>query len=320
MSESAHHDYPHRKRGILLGVAAILCWACAGAAASWMGKHLGLWPTLSIACGIGALAQTVCYLAMGHSVRAVLMPPPKLWLIILLGFPLYEVAHVGALAGSASDTQTVGVNLINYLWPTLTVLFAVMWVPGTKASMRLALAAGLALAGVIVGNWKGVEVVFGWNGAARLPMLPYALVFVAAVSWSVYSAVLSRWRAWADKYSTATAGFLATGIIAAIICTLRGEWRPLTATEWLVAAPAGLIVYAAGYMLWELAIHRAPAEKLGLLSGAVPILSTLCLYAMFAIIQSSDRPSPSDVLRQLIAAVLIASAVLISMLRARRAA
>ena len=337
MTDTSHPRYPHRRLGFALGIAAILCWASAGAAASWLGKNLGLWPTLTIACGIGGLAQLVCYLAMGHSVRATLLPPAKLWGIILLGFPLYEFAHVAALTLSVGDTQTVGVNLINYLWPTLTVLFAVMWVPGTRGSMRLGVAAAVALAGVAVGNWRGVETVFGreavsasngWNGAAQLPLTPYLLVFVAAVAWAVYSALLSRWRAWADQYSTATPGFLSVSLVAAVVATARGDWRPLSSVEWLVAVLAGLIVYAAGYMLWELAIHRAPAEKLGLLSGAVPILSTLCLYAMFALTHPGDlsaslgtsRADPSDILRQLAAAALIAGAVFISMLPAKRAA
>jgi drug/metabolite transporter (DMT)-like permease len=320
MADTSHHHYPRRRLGFALGIAAILCWASAGAAASWLGKNLGLWPTLTIACGIGGLAQLACYLAMGHSVRATLLPPAKLWGIILLGFPLYEFAHVAALTGSASETQTVGVNLINYLWPTLTVLFAVMWVPGTRGSMRLGVAAAVALAGVAVGNWRGVETVFGWNGAARLPLTPYLLVFVAAVAWAVYSALLSRWRAWADQYSTATPGFLAVSLVAGVVATVRGDWRPLSPVEWLVAVLAGLVIYAAGYMLWELAIHRAPAEKLGLLSGAVPILSTLCLYAMFSLTHSGNRADPSDILRQLAAAALIAGAVLISMLPAKRSA
>lgn len=320
MAEAAHHYYPHRRLGIVLGIAAVLCWAGAGAAASWLGKHLGLWPTLTIACGIGGVAQLVCYLYMGHSLRALVMPPPRLWLIISLGFLFYEFAHIGALAGSASETQTVGVNLINYLWPTMTVVLACLWVPGTRATKRLIVAAALALAGVAVGNWKGVLALVSPGGAEPLPMMPYVLVFLAAAAWSVYSALLSRWRSWADKYSTATTGFLAVSLVSAVVATARGDWRPLTGTEWLVAVPAGLIVYAAGYMLWELALHRAPAEKLGLLGAAVPVLSTLCLYAMFAFSPAGMTADAADLTRQLIAAGLIAGAVVVSMLPARQSA
>ncbi len=329
MSEKPRHAYPRRKLGFMLGVAAMLCWAAAGAAASWLGHRLGTWPTIAVACGIGGIGQFVFYyFFMGRPVRDLLLPPPKLWLIIFLGFPLYELLHIGALANSAGENQTVGVNLINYLWPTLTVIFAVLWVPGTRGSWRLGIAAVVALAGVLVGNWRGVEAVgqtflsdttaTGKNACpTTLPSLPYLIMFIAAVSWSVYSAILSRWRAWADRYSTATAGFLAVSAIAAVIATVRGDWRPLTGAECLVALLAGLVIYAAGYMLWELAIHRAPAEKLGLLSGATPILSTLCIFIMFAFAHTGERPDSAEVLRQLVAAGLIAGAVFISILPAR---
>ena len=48
--------------------------------------------------------------------------------------------------------------------------------------------------------------------------------------------------------------------------------------------------------------------------------STLCLYAMFALTHAGRRAGASDLLRQLAAAALIAGAVLISMLPAKRSA
>lgn len=310
---------PHDRRqraGMLLGSGAVLCWSLTGASTALLGRSLGVWPFLAIACGIGGLALAAYQLCTGRSLRSIIAMPVKLWLITIIAFPFMQVMYASALAGSATEAQTIGVNLINYLWPTLTVVLACAWVPGSRWSPKLALAVVVAFAGLVVGNWSGLRTILGSTGGTPLPALPYFMIFLAAVSWAVYSSLLARWREWADRYSTATAGFLTASVVAAIIATVRGDWGPVGGWALAGVVVTGLVPFGAGYMLWELAVHRAPAEKLGLLGSVTTVLSTLVIYLVFALLSSLEKPTAMNVLRQVVAALLVAAAVLISFLPA----
>jgi hypothetical protein len=65
-----------------------------------------------------------------------------------------------------------------------------------------------------------------------------------------------------------------------------------------------------GYMLWELALHRAPGTLLGLLGSATPVLSTVCLMGMFAL-TGSVRAGGARYAVLLAASVLIGAAVVL---------
>lgn len=313
-------DSTHRaRRGTLLALMAIFFWSTSSSLYFWGGTRCG-WQFLAVACGIGGVAQLVCYRLMNRSMRSLLMPPARLALPIALGFVIYMPLYFWAIS-SAAPGQAVGVSLINYLWPTLTVVLSVILVPLTRVSVRLALGVALSLAALAVANWQQVQEAFAGvpcpGGAADSPSAwPYLAAAVAALAWAAYCAVLSRWKHWADAYATAPLGFLAVAAISLTICWRTGRWSAMTPAQWAAAVFAGLGPSGAGYMLWELAIHRGRAEVLGLLGGATPILSTAWLWVMFAFFPTGE-PVQQAYLRQMIAASMIAAAVLLAGGKAR---
>jgi drug/metabolite transporter (DMT)-like permease len=166
------------------------------------------------------------------------------------------------------------VNLINYLWPALTVVFAVLWVPGTRLTGRLVVAILLSLAGLILANFEKLR---DLDQATTRSPWPYILALTAAVVWAFYSSMLSRCKEWANRYRTAPLGFLLVSAAATIIGLSTGQWRMPQGTDWLAIAGTGLIPWGIGYMLWELALHRAPPAILGMLAATIPVTSTLVL-------------------------------------------
>jgi drug/metabolite transporter (DMT)-like permease len=291
--------YPQKRAGLAMGGAAILLWSLSSACIVGMGKRLGVWQFLAITPVIGGALQIACHLAMGRSLRAILLPPPKLWIAIVLGYVLYMILYTQALVSSATDAQAVGVSLANYLWPTLTVLFTVWLVPGAHMHGRLAAGMVLSLAGVVLAIGRDIL----WPGAG-VSIWPYVLGCLAAVSWAVHCALMSRWRHWAQAYAAAPAGFLIVSVVAAGVCLWRGEWEPMDLRIWSGVILTAIGPWAGGYMLWELALHRAPGTTLGLFGSATPVLSTLFFLGMFAwtggMPASGSRP-----------VVLLASSVLI---------
>lgn len=271
-------SYPRVRAGLALGAGAILIWGLSASATFMMGKRLGVWQFLAIIPTLGGLLQIGGYLALGRGLRSLLNPPPKLWIAIALGFVAYNLLYTTALVTSRTDAQVVGVSLMNYLWPALTVLFTVWLVPHVHLHGRLILSLALSLAGVLLANGRAVMGP-GTGGV----LWPYALGGLAAVAWALHCALISRWRQWAQDFAAAPMGFLTVGLVAAVICLVRREWEPMDARAWGGAILTAMGPWAGGYMLWELALHRAPGTMLGLFAAATPVLSTLCLLGVFAL-------------------------------------
>lgn len=270
--------YPNALAGVAMGAGAILLWSMSSACIVLFGRQLGVWQFLTITGLIGGLLQIVCYLAMGRSLRSILMPPPKLWLAIALGFVLYEFLYTTGLVISSTETQTVGVSLMNYLWPALAVLFTTWLVPDQRMHGRLAVSIALSLAGVLLANGRDIA----WPNTS-VSVWPYALGGAAAVSWAAYCALTSRWRRWAQDYVAAPMGFLIVSAVAAGVCLWRREWQPMNVQAWGGVLLTAIGPWAGGYMLWEMALHRAPGTTLGLIGSATPVLSTACLIGLFAL-------------------------------------
>lgn len=288
-----------------MGVVAILLWGGSSACIVLLGRRLGIWQFLALTPAIGGLLQIVGYLVMGRSLRSLLLPPPKLWLAVALGFVVYLLLYTTALVGSVSEEQTVGVSLMNYLWPTLAILFTTWLVPGMRLHGRLLVALGLSLAGVLLANGRSLA----WpDGSTQL--WPYVLGGLGAASWAAYCALVSRWRDWAHAFAATPLGFLLVSAAAAGICLYRGEWEPMGLRDWVGVVLTALGPWASGYMLWELALHRAPGTTLGLLAAATPVLSTLCLLGLFALAGSNQAGEANGTIL-LAASVLIGLAVVV---------
>jgi drug/metabolite transporter (DMT)-like permease len=306
------------KAGILMGLGAILLWSTAAASTFWCGSRIGAWQFLAVACGVGGIAQLGYAAAARRNLRAILLPPPRLWALILVGFVLYMMVYAEALVGSTTRTQAVGVSLINHMWTVLTVVFSAFLVPGSALTPRVVLALALALGGMLLANGGQLAALLAASGepGESAPLGPYLLAGLAAVLWAGYSAFVARWRDWANRYATATVGFLVVSVLSAGLCTWRQQWQAMDLTLWGVVIFGGLGPYAAGYLLWELALHRASPSVLGLLAAATPVLSAVCMLVMFALSPGEARGEPAYV-RLLLGAALIALAVVVAMIPSR---
>lgn len=79
-------QYPHAHLGTAMGTGAVLLWSMSSACIVFTGRRLGIWQFLAVTSSIGGLLQIAGYLAMRRSLRSILMPPPKIWLAMALGF------------------------------------------------------------------------------------------------------------------------------------------------------------------------------------------------------------------------------------------
>src|SRR5262249_17418447 len=135
-------------------------------------------------------------------------------------------------------------------------------------------------------------------------LLPFFLAAIAALTWAVYSAILVRWRIWAQEYVTSPIGFVLTGLVAGVVMVGTASWPAE------VSLLGGVMTFlyaagplAAGYLCWELALPKTNVETLSLIAAATPVLSTLILCAFL-----QAKPGPELV----VAAFLVSLGIVLS--------
>ena len=289
--------------GVIMGGSAVLLWSLSSACIVFVGKRLGVWQFLATVSLISGVLQVAGYLALGRSLRSILLPPPRLWLAVAVGFVFYLLLYTTALVTSHTETQAAGVNLMNYLWPTLAILFTTWLVPGERMHGRLAVAIALSLAALLLANGADMAL-----PDLRGDLWPYLLGGAAAVSWAAYCALTSRWRSWAKDYAAAPLGFLIVGTVAATVCCGRHEWQPMDGETWAAVLLTAAGPWAGAYMLWEMALHRVSGITLGLMGAVTPVLSTINLIALFAL-TAPGRVSGPRIILLITAALMISAAV-----------
>lgn len=196
---------------------------------------------------------------------------PKYLLVGGALFVSYEMCLALALGMANDRHQTVEMGVINYLWPCLTVLLAVM-VSKKRVSLLLYPALALAFLGVAwtVSGDEGLSLSQIAANVATNPV-SYTLAFVGAFIWAVYCNVTKRL---ANGENAITWFFMATALALWAKYFMSDEpamvWSMGAVTDLLFAA----VAMGAGYALWNIGIIGGNMMLLATLSYFTPIFST----------------------------------------------
>ncbi|WP_420241506.1 DMT family transporter [Roseiterribacter gracilis] len=261
------------RRATWLGATAVPMWATL----AWLTTSLTRLPAfelLAIGFGLGAVALIIVRLASGGDLRVLRRVPLRAWLLGIGGLFFYHLFYV--LAFRAAPAAQV--NLLNYLWPLLIVLFASL-LPGHRLRARQVLGALAGLAGAVL------LVAPSSDGATDGAPIGYVLALAAAVTWAGYS-VLSRRIA--DVPSDAVIGCCAATALLAALCHVATEATVVpSAGEWLRLVAIGLLPLGLAFVAWDYGCKRGDITMLGSLAYATPLLSTFILVAAGTALASS---------------------------------
>lgn len=176
------------QRATLIGLLAPLCWG--------MGVSL----VRGIAEGFGlAQGQTLLYTTAAVCLFFVIGIPDLRTVdrrYLIFGLPTANASSLCftlSIFFSAGGTQTMEAAMVNYLWPALTLLFAVVF-NGVRSRWWIAPGMVLAFCGI-------VEILAGGQGfslegfISRLLEHPlsYILAVGAAVTWAAFSSMTRAW-------------------------------------------------------------------------------------------------------------------------------
>ncbi|WGV98897.1 aromatic amino acid DMT transporter YddG [Vibrio sp. YMD68] len=251
----------------LSGVAAILLWSGLIGLARTVTEHFG---PIGGAALIYTIASAFLILTMGL---------PKIGQFsrryLFVGsvlFVSYEICLALALGMANDRHQALEMAVINYLWPALTVLLAV--VVSKKPTHRLVYPGiFMALFGVVwavIGDGE-LTVAQLVSNVATNPAT-YSMAFVGAFIWAIYCNVTKRL---ANGQNAIVLFFILTAVtlwVKYFVSDEQGMTFGVAPTLYLLLTG---VVMGGGYALWNVAIIKGNMVLLASLSYFTPVLATL---------------------------------------------
>ncbi len=246
----------------VLAFGAIILWASLAA----LGVSLAHVPPFLLT-GLALLVGSLLALPLSRfDLRQWRVPLPTLALGVYGLFGYHFLFFI-----ALRHAPPVQANLVNYLWPLLIVVLAPLLLPGVRARavQVLAACAGFAGAAVAITGGKSVEAGFAWG---YVPALGSAFIRAS------YSLLTQR----VAHFPTAAIGGFA--VVSGLMSLGCHAWLEpavaLSARDVTLIAVLGLGPLGAAFFLWDAALKRGDARRIGLLSFLTPLLSTVLLLVL----------------------------------------
>lgn len=256
-----------QKKATLIGLIAILLWSAI----------VGL--IKSVSEGFGPIAGA----ALIYSCSAILLlfsvgfpnlkKFPRRYVIIgSVLFVCYELCLSLSLGFTHSGRQAIEVGMVNYLWPSMTIVLAVI-VNRQKVSPLIIPGVILAVAGIcrVLGGDQGFSLSEMTSNIMENP-LSYGMAFTGAIIWAIYCVVTKRI---ANGNNGITLFFVLTALTLWVkyLISPQPEFAPSFNT-WISLALAAMAM-GFGYAAWNVGILHGNVTVLAAASYFIPIISSI---------------------------------------------
>ena len=253
------------KKATFIGLLAIFLWSLIVALIKDVSSHFG-------AVGGAALIYTLASIFLFFSVGwSNLKSFPKAYLIwgsIL--FVSYELCLSLSIGYSRNNREAIEVGMVNYLWPTFTMVAAILF-NQQKANFLIIPGFMISLLGIcwVLGGEQGFDLVGMWGNIQYNP-LSYALAFIGTLLWAAYCTLTAKM---AKGSNGITLFFMLVSMVFWIKYALMGggtfdfDWS--SSTSLLFAAAA----MGFGYAAWNVGILHGNVTLLAGASYFIPVFS-----------------------------------------------
>jgi len=174
----------NRNISTLIGLTAVIFWSTNVGFIRSVSESFG---AVAGAALIYSVASVILLITIGMP-KFSTIPKSYLWWGSLL-FVAYELCFALSIGYAQNSRQAIEVGMINYLWPTFTLVFAIIF-NNVKANLLIIPGCILALVGIcwVLGGDTGFNPFQIWNNLKVNP-LSYGLAFAAAILWAAYCSV-----------------------------------------------------------------------------------------------------------------------------------
>lgn len=259
------------RRATGIGSIAILLWSTAALLTS-LSSAVPPLQLVAVTFGLAFLTGSAIAAVRGRDLLTAMRQPLPVWLVGVGGLFGYHACLF--LAFHLAPTAVVEVNLLNYLWPLCIVLFSAL-LPGERLKPSHVAGALCGLAGtalIVTGGGLPLD-----GGAPGGNPAAYGAALAAALIWGAYS-VLSR--RFGSVPTEAVSGFCLVTALLGLTGHLLFEdatvW-PQEMLGWLALLALGIGPDGLAFFVWDHGMKRGDIRALGVLSYAVPPVSTLLL-------------------------------------------
>jgi len=191
-------------------------------------------------------------------------------------FVVYEICFSYAIALAQNAQQAIEISLVNYLWPSMTILMLILF-KELNFNKWVILGLGISLAGVFyiqTGN-GAIDLATVISHMQSNP-LSYGLAFVGASLWSLYCVMTKKYS---QGHNPISLFFIATSLVLWLKMLVL---HPEQLTH-IVQIDATTLMYmlmvstvtGLGYAAWNIGINRGNITMLVTLSYFSPIFSPI---------------------------------------------
>ncbi|WP_449545432.1 aromatic amino acid DMT transporter YddG [Lelliottia amnigena] len=254
-----------RKRATLIGLAAIVLWSTMVGLIRGVSEGLG---PVGGAAMIYTLSGLLCLLTVGFP--NLKRFPPRYLIAGSVLFVSYEICLALSLGYASNRHQAIEVGMVNYLWPSLTIVFAIVF-NGQKTNLWVLPGLLISLLGVgwVLGGEQGLHLDEIVSNIVSNP-LSYGLAFAGAFIWAAYCTVTS-------KYAKGHNGITLFVLLTALALWLKYLFSDQP--EMVFSLPVVIkllmcgVALGFGYASWNIGILHGNVSVLATVSYFTPVLS-----------------------------------------------
>ncbi|MBU67034.1 MAG: EamA family transporter [Cupriavidus sp.] len=261
-----------RKQATLIGLVAVLLWSSIVGLIRGVSESFG-------ATGGAALMYSVASVLLWISVGPVrlkeLPRAYRIWGSLL--FVSYELCLSLSIGYANTGRQAIEVGMVNYLWPTFTMLAAILF-NRQRANWLIVPGFLMAILGItsVLGGDQGLDLA-SMTANVRDNPLSYGLAFAGAVIWAGYCTVTARI---AQGKNGVTLFFILTALaLWAKYLFTGGEMMGLSLSGVIYLALAACAM-GFGYAAWNVGILHGNVTVLAGASYFIPVFSAALAAAL----------------------------------------
>lgn len=256
-----------QKRATLTGLLAIVLWSTIVGLIKRVSEGFGPvgGAALIYSCSAVLLMFTVGFPGLRTFPRRYLLVGSVL-------FVCYELCLSLSLGFTHSGRQAIEVGMVNYLWPSMTIVLAAM-VNRQKTSPLIIPGVLLAVAGIC--RVLGGEQPFSPGEIGKNIMdnpLSYGLAFGGAAIWAVYCVATKKI---ANGSNGITLFFILTALILWVKFLLSPQPPFAVSPQALISLALAAMAMGLGYAAWNTGILHGNVNLLAAASYFIPILSSV---------------------------------------------
>ncbi|MBP0619038.1 aromatic amino acid DMT transporter YddG [Cupriavidus sp. LEh25] len=254
-----------QRQATLIGLIAVLLWSAIVGLIRGVSESLG---ATGGAAMLYTVASVLLWLTVGF-VRPGEFPRRYLiWGSIL--FVSYEVCLSLSIGYANSGRQAIEVGMVNYLWPSFTILCAMAF-NGQKSNLLIVPGFSIAILGIcwVLGGDQGLDFA-GMAANVQDNPLSYGLAFAGAVIWAAYCTVTSRI---ANGKNGITLFFVLTALVLWIKYFTGDGGTMVFSYQAMVYLALAACAMGFGYAAWNVGILHGNVTILAGASYFIPVLS-----------------------------------------------